>query len=66
MDREAWQTTVHGVASVRYNLVTKPPSPPYPLRKEGYQTHASKQKSRFHMNTIVLHAIEYLYSTGQK
>ena len=25
MDREAWQSTVHGVARVRHNLVTKPP-----------------------------------------
>ena len=24
MDREAWQTTVHGVARVRHDLVTKP------------------------------------------
>ena len=27
MDRGAWQTTVHGVAIVRYNLATKPPPP---------------------------------------
>ena len=26
MDREAWQATVHAVARVRHNLVTKPPS----------------------------------------
>ena len=25
MDREAWQATVHGVARVRHDLVTKPP-----------------------------------------
>ena len=25
MDREAWQTTVHGVTRVGHNLVTKPP-----------------------------------------
>ena len=25
MDRGAWQTTVHGVARVRHDLVTKPP-----------------------------------------
>ena len=25
MDRGAWQATVHGIARVRYNLVTKPP-----------------------------------------
>ena len=25
MDRGAWQATAHGVARVRYNLVTKPP-----------------------------------------
>ena len=27
MDRGAWQATVHGVASVGYDLVTKPPPP---------------------------------------
>ena len=27
MDRRAWQATVHGVARVRRNLVTKPPPP---------------------------------------
>ena len=26
MDRGAWQATVHGVARVRHNLATKPPS----------------------------------------
>ena len=29
MDRGAWQTTAHGVASVRHDLGTKPP-PPHP------------------------------------
>ena len=28
MDREAWKATVHGVARVRHDLVTKPPPPP--------------------------------------
>ena len=28
MVREAWQATVHGVARVQHNLVTKPPPPP--------------------------------------
>ena len=28
MDRGAWRVTVHGVARVRHDLVTKPPSPP--------------------------------------
>ena len=28
MDRGTWWATVHGVARVRYNLVTKPPPPP--------------------------------------
>ena len=28
MDRGAWQATVHGVARVRHDLVTKPPPPP--------------------------------------
>ena len=27
MDREAWQVTVHEVASVRHDLATKPPPP---------------------------------------
>ena len=27
MDRGAWQTTVHGVARVGHDLVTKPPPP---------------------------------------
>ncbi|KAB0340793.1 hypothetical protein FD754_022823 [Muntiacus muntjak] len=27
MDRGAWQATVHGVARIRHNLVTKPPPP---------------------------------------
>ena len=26
MDRGTWQATVHGVTTVRHNLVTKPPS----------------------------------------
>ena len=25
MDRGAWQATVHGIARIRHNLVTKPP-----------------------------------------
>ena len=28
LDRGAWQATVHGVARVGHNLVTKPPPPP--------------------------------------
>ena len=28
MDRGAWQATVHGVARVRYDLMTKPLPPP--------------------------------------
>ena len=28
-DRGAWWTTIHGVARVRRNLVTKQPPPPY-------------------------------------
>ena len=28
MDRGDWQATVHGVATVRHDLVTKPPPPP--------------------------------------
>ena len=29
MDRGAWRTTVHGVARLGHDLVTKPPKPPY-------------------------------------
>ena len=29
MDREAWQTTVHGVTRVGHDLATKPPPPPF-------------------------------------
>ena len=28
MDRGAWRATVHGVARVGYDLLTKPPPPP--------------------------------------
>ena len=31
MDRGAWKATVHGVARVRHELVTKPPPPPLSL-----------------------------------
>ena len=27
MDREAWQAAIHGVTTVRHDLVTKPPPP---------------------------------------
>ena len=27
MDREAWWATVHGVATIRHDLATKPPPP---------------------------------------
>ena len=33
MDRGAWQATVHGVARVGHNLVTKPPPPPQEKKK---------------------------------
>ena len=29
MDKRAWQATVHGVATVRHDLATKPPPPPH-------------------------------------
>ena len=32
MDRGAWQATVHGVARVGRDLVTKPPPPDYILK----------------------------------
>ena len=28
MDRGAWRATVHGIARIRHDLVTKPPPPP--------------------------------------
>ena len=31
MDRGAWWATVHGVARIGHDLVTKPPPPPPPL-----------------------------------
>ena len=33
MDRGAWQAIIHGVTRVRYNLVTRPPPPPYQYQK---------------------------------
>ena len=30
IDKGTWQAAVHGVARVRYDLVTKPPPPPKP------------------------------------
>ena len=35
-DRGTWQATVHGVARVRYDLVTKPPQPPPRLNILSY------------------------------
>ena len=32
MDKEVWQATVHGVARVRYDLATKPPTTLIPER----------------------------------
>ena len=34
MDRSTWRATVHGVVTVRYDLVTKPP---HHLKEEGGQ-----------------------------
>ena len=31
MDRGAWRAIVHGVLRVRYDLATKPPSPPHSM-----------------------------------
>ena len=37
MDRGAWQATVHGVARVGHDLLTKPPPPPPKSKdKEGH------------------------------
>ena len=36
MNRGVWQATVHGVAKVRHNLVTKPPPPPSKVLKHTY------------------------------
>ena len=38
MDRGAWQATVHGVARVRHDLVTKPPPP-------GIEKHKKMKRS---------------------
>ena len=38
MDRGAWRATVHGVARVGHNLVTKPPAPL--IKSYCYVTHA--------------------------
>ena len=35
MERGAWQTTVHGVARVRYHLVTKQQQQIYQLKNNG-------------------------------
>ena len=46
MDRGAWQATVHGVARVRHDLVTKPP-PPYSDRREKIKyEHISKKRKK--------------------
>ena len=34
MDRGTWQATVHGVARVRHDLATKPPPPPFKIKKK--------------------------------
>ena len=39
MNRVAWQATVHGVARVRHDLVTKPPTPPPPSYYIIYYIH---------------------------
>ena len=43
MDRGAWQATVHGVARVGHDLVTKPPPPPPP----SCLSHNSSHHHRF-------------------
>ena len=42
MDREAWWATVHGVARVGHDLVTKPPPPQTPLLAPFYATQSKK------------------------
>ena len=45
MDRVAWQATVHGVAKVGHDLVTKPPPPPFKyIQYYLYDTHLSTKK----------------------
>ena len=44
MDRRAWRATVHGVARVRHNLVTKPPPPLHTLCCAGCHTHRGPQR----------------------
>ena len=44
MDRGAWRATVHRVARVRHELVTKPPPPP-PSRKMKSQERGIEEES---------------------
>ena len=47
MDRGAWQATVHGVARVGHDLVTKPPpSPPPPLLAPASKNECQLKTSR--------------------
>ena len=47
MDRGAYRATVHGVARVRHDIVTKLPPPPYSLSVK-YSAHHSTNRIHFH------------------
>ena len=51
MDRGPWQATVHRVARVRHDLVTKPP--PLPLHVE-FETHPPCTQARAHTHTHIV------------
>ena len=51
MDRGPWQATVHRVARVRHDLVTKPP--PLPLQVE-VETHPPCTQARAHTHTHIV------------
>ena len=42
IDRGTWQATVHGIARVRHDLVTKPPPPHDMLITSRFKSHAPK------------------------
>ena len=64
MDRGAWQATVHGVARVGHDLVTKPP-PPYLYYK--YHTVIKKNnKTKLFKIVTTFSFLLYLCRKGQE
>ena len=47
MNRGAWQTTVHGITRVRYNLATKLPPPYLPITTTRFQMGAGPLSELF-------------------